>query len=474
MGVPKIAIVGRPNVGKSSLLNRLAGKRVSIVAPTPGVTRDRVTALVELDPPLESPPGSASTLVELVDTGGYGAYTAAGRRFDDIGADLTLLVPQIETQIRLAVEEAALVLFVVDAQAGLTTLDGTIATLLRKSGAARRVVVVANKVDGAKWVAQGQEASALGFGEPWCVSATTGFGVRELLDALHGRVRPGDAAAPSEEMRLAIVGKRNSGKSTLINTLAGEPRVIVSEIAGTTRDAVDVRFRIEGRTLLAIDTAGARKRKSVSDDVELYAYDRMLAAVARADVVLLLIDATAEVSQVDQRLASELLRRFKPVVITVNKWDLVEDRLKPQDYQEYLTERLRGLDFAPIAFVSAAANQGVREVIALAFNLFEQAGHVEPTAGLNRIVRSIVTRSGPSSRQGREARIYYAAQIGTHPPTIALVVNEPALFRGEYERYLLNRLHEELDCGEVPIRLLFRRRRRDEREAEDPVAHSAP
>jgi GTP-binding protein len=288
MSVPQIAIVGRPNVGKSSLLNRFARQRVSIVAPVPGVTRDRVTALIELDAPLDTPPGTPQRLVEIVDTGGYGAYTTEGARFDDVGADLAELAPEIETQIEAAVEHAWLILLVVDVQAGMTALDQSIAALLRRHGQAHRVVCVANKVDSDKWVADAQDASRLGFGETFAVSASNGFGVRQLLEALYDRLPPESEAVPEApgEMKLAIVARRNAGKSTLINRLAGESRVIVSEIAGTTRDAVDVRFEIKGRTMIAIDTAGVRKHKSFADAVEMYAYDRVLAAIVRADVAV--------------------------------------------------------------------------------------------------------------------------------------------------------------------------------------------
>ncbi|MCZ6542169.1 MAG: 50S ribosome-binding GTPase, partial [Planctomycetota bacterium] len=301
MTVPQIAIVGRPNVGKSSLLNRLARQRVSIVAPAAGVTRDRVSTLIELDGPLEGSKGTPSKFVELVDTGGYGVYTADGKRFDDVGADLTILSPQIEDQIRAAMEQAELVLLVVDAQSGITGLEHAMAAMLRQQGVAGKVLLVANKVDSDKWIAHGLEAAGLGFGQPMCVSARTGYGTRELLDALYERTSLDPQREPesSQEMKIAIVSKRNAGKSTLINALAGEPRVIVSEIAGTTRDAIDVRFEIEGRTMLAIDTAGVRKRKSFADEIELYAYHRMLAAIRRADVVLFLIDAQRDVSQVD-------------------------------------------------------------------------------------------------------------------------------------------------------------------------------
>ena len=462
MSVPQIAIVGRPNVGKSSLLNRMARKPVSIVAPEPGVTRDRVSALIELDAPPDSPPDAVPRMIEVVDTGGFGAYTAQGKRYDDIGEDLATLAPDIEAQIQVATEQADLILLVVDAQAGLCGLDGDIATLIRRHGDADKVLLVANKVDSDKWISHSAEASSLGLGEPACVSAANGYGLRALLERVYELVSASgdDEPGPSEEMKFAIVAKRNAGKSTLINALAGEPRVIVSEIAGTTRDAIDVRFEIGGRTMLAIDTAGIRKLKSLADDIEELAYARMLAAIRRADVVVFLVDATVEVSQVDKRLSLELQRLYKPTLIAVNKWDLVENRVKSGDYLTYLTEQLRGLSYAPIAFVSAKEGRGLTDLVSMAFNLYQQAGHFEPTGQLNRIIESILSRRGPSPKLGAHAKVYYVCQIDSHPPTIALVVNEPKLFEGVYERYLVNRLHEELACSEVPIRVLFRKRKR--------------
>ena len=303
VSLPRIAIVGRPNVGKSSLLNRLARRRVSIVDPTPGVTRDRVSSLIEIDAPVETPADTPSLLVEVTDTGGYGVYTAEGARYDDVGADLASLTGAIEAQIVTAIDQADLILFVTDAQAGLTSLDEAIAALLRERGVGERILPVANKVDGEPWEADAIEAARLGFAARRAgVSAINGYRVEPLLDEVYRRLitRPerdeAGAEPENEEVKFAIVGKRNSGKSTLINTLAGAPRVIVSEIAGTTRDAIDVRFEIDGRRLLAIDTAGVRKRKSFADDIEHYAYTRMLQSIRRADVVLLLIDATVEVS----------------------------------------------------------------------------------------------------------------------------------------------------------------------------------
>lgn len=462
MAVPRVAIVGRPNVGKSSLLNRLARRRVSIVDPTPGVTRDRVSVLLELDPPASTPRGTEPRLVEVLDTGGWGVYSAEGSHVDDAGCDLRELTEDIELQVRSAMEQADLIVLLIDAQAGVMPLDETVATLLRKSGAGDRVLVVASKVDGDSWEAHGMEAAALGLGTPICVSSTSGYGQRDLVDAIWTRIDalPEAEAERDSELRIAIVGKRNAGKSSMVNALAGEERVIVSEIAGTTRDAVDVRFEVDGRVFTAIDTAGVRKKKSFADDVEYYAYRRMLHAIRRSDVAVLLVDATTRVSQVDKKLSQELQRQYKPTVIAVNKWDLVDDLVATEEFLEYLTQELRGLDFAPIVFTSASEGEGLRDVVSMAFNLHEQASHRETTGRVNATIGEILAKRGPSSRLGTQAKLLYATQIDTNPPTLALVVNDPALFEGRYERYLLNRLREEMPYSEVPIRLVFSRRKR--------------
>jgi GTP-binding protein len=328
---------------------------------------------------------------------------------------------------------------------------------------------VATKVDGPRWEAHAHELAGLGFGEPMMCSATSNYMRRELFDWLY-EITP-EAERGEElaaDLKIAIVGKRNAGKSSLVNALAGEPRVIVSEIAGTTRDAVDVRFELGGRSIIAIDTAGVRRKKSFADRIEWFAYDRAKRAIDRADVVLMLIDATEKVSQVDEQLAMLVQRAHKPVVVVVNKWDLVEGRagptgklVTPEAYDEYLRKELVGLSFAPIALMSAVSGLNIRQTIALAFDLHEQAGRRVTTGQLNRLIRGILEQRGPPNKLGSQVKLLYVAQVSVHPPTIVMVVNRPELVQPNYERFLLNRFREALPFPEVPIRLVVRGRRRD-------------
>lgn len=487
--LPQIAILGRPNVGKSSLLNALAGRRVSIVDSTPGTTRDRVAATIELHAEgrrsVDRAPGR---FVDLIDTGGWGVYTVEGRQKDDAGKDLGALTPEIEAQILAAARRAAIVLLVLDARSGPMPLDERVAQLLRRERLVERVLAAANKVDDGSIEADVAELSRLGFGMPLPVSAKSGRGMAKLRAALLERLdavapeapvaasggapgagvddaeagAPVRGPAPSPELKVAIVGRRNAGKSSLVNALAGEPRVIVSEIAGTTRDSIDVRFEIDGRVMLAIDTAGVRKRKSWDGDIEYYSNLRTQESIRRADVTVLLLDVTEKVSQVEKNLAMTLTESWKPVVVALNKWDLVSPSMKAEDFAAYLEQELPGLAFAPIVCVSAAKGTGLRNLVAMCFNLDEQAGHRETTGRVNAAVAEILRERGPSSSLGTRAKVLYVTQIDVRPPTLAMVVNKPKLFEGSYRRYLENRLRDALPYSEVPIRLVISERRRDE------------
>jgi GTP-binding protein len=441
MALPMVAIVGRPNVGKSSLLNTLAGRRISIVDPTAGVTRDRIQTLIEHD----------GVYFDLVDTGGYGIVDR-----DDLGE-------QVEQQIRYAVEQAALILFVVDARDGLMPLDSAVAEWLRRSG--RPVLLIANKVDAPNARVELAEFYKLGFGEPLAVSALHRRGEAELKDRIAEALRPlGEAAAPQDPtMKIAIVGRRNVGKSTFINALAGQERVIVSEVAGTTRDAVDVRFERDGHTYVAIDTAGVRKKSKMSDDIEYYSFHRAELSIRRADVVLFMLDATQEVSSVDKHLGAYIAEQHKPCILVVNKWDLAKDRASTDQYGEYLLKTLPGLEYAPVAFTTARDARNIQSVIDLAAGLFKQARTRVSTADLNAVIEELSTHVTPRARHGTGAvKIFYGTQVSTEPPTLVFFVNDPSRVSPAFQRFLLNRLRERLPFPEVPVRLMFRGRRSHE------------
>lgn len=520
MPIPRIAIVGRPNVGKSSLLNMIAQQKLSIVDPTAGTTRDRVSTIVEFTPPDHGADSKEKITAEITDTGGFGVYVSEGARFNEVGADLSTLTGDIEFQISQAVKNSDLVLFVIDTQQGVTTLDEQVARLLRervlgergtkagreaakkakvgkktsKKGGKKseakaddeapaashnvRVIMVANKCDGPRWEAHAYEAANLGFGDPIPISAKNNYFRRDFLDAIYLALKevPGVQIGKPDEhddpiMKLAIVGKRNAGKSSLVNALAGEQRVIVSEIAGTTRDAVDVRFEMDGQTFVAIDTAGLRKKKSFQDQIEHFAFDRAQRSIERADVIALLIDATEPISQVDQQLAMLAQKSFKPLVIVVNKWDLVEGTtaragknkgkvVEAELYDEYLRKEFKGLEFAPVVFTSANTGKNLKAVVKTAFELHTQASERVSTGKLNRLLKMVLSTRGPSSKLGTFAKAYFISQVAVQPPTIVLVVNKPELFTPNYKRFLLNRIREEAPYAEVPIKLIVKERRR--------------
>lgn len=437
MRLPQIAIVGRPNVGKSSLANALARQRVSIVEPIAGTTRDRVVTVCEL----------ADTWVELVDTGGHGVVDR-----DDLSDD-------VERQIRYAINEATLILFVVDGRDGMTPLDRSTAEMLRP--VADRVTLIANKVDEAHMDAELGDFMRLGFGEPRPVSALSANGLRDLREYIAQKLAGiGENAPPDRVMKVALVGRRNAGKSTFVNALAGEERVIVSEIPGTTRDSIDVRIEKDGRALIVIDTAGMRKKAKIEDGIEFFAYSRALQSIRRADVVLLMIDAASTVGLVDKRLAQIIAEEYKPCVVVVNKWDLAKGQAGSDEYGEYLNKTLPEIDYAPVSFTTANVGRNVDSTVDLASELLKQSRLRVPTGQLNQSLREAIAQSEHSAGRGsRRPKFFYATQASVEPPTIVVFVNDPELVSQSYSRFLINRMRERLPFDEVPIRLVIRGRR---------------
>jgi GTPase len=453
--LPVVAIVGRPNVGKSSLFNWLAGRRIAIVDPTAGVTRDRIATLVPID----------ARYVELMDTGGIGV------------ADVDNLTEDIERQIATALDQAHVILFVVDGRAGMMGLDEEVARRLRHMD--KPIVCVANKCDTASLDPQAAEFYKLGFGKVVCVSAQQNRNRDELERLIRERLPAAEEleAAPKDvALKLAIVGRRNTGKSTFINSLAQSERVIVSEVPGTTRDSIDVRFERDGLTFLAIDTAGVRKKKSLQNDIEFYSLARAERSIRRADVVLLFLDAAQRISKVDKQLAEYILEQHKPAIFVVNKWDLMTPT-PTSKMGNYIHKTFPSLDFVPIAFVTAKSGRNVHAVLNLAQHLHKQAGSRVSTGDLNRVLRQALEASPPPLRQNRRPKVYYATQAGTHPPTIVLFTNGPELFDNTYQRYLLKTIRDQLHFNDVPIRLHLRRRQRTDQtsleETRAPAAEKA-
>jgi GTP-binding protein len=434
-----VAIVGRPNVGKSSLLNWLAGKRVAIVEPTAGVTRDRVSILLRAD----------DRFFELVDTGGMGVQ------------DVDNLTLQVERQIEAAIDEASVVLFVVDARAGLMPLDEDVARRLRY--VTKPIVLVANKCDSPELDAQAGEFYRLGRGKLICVSTQHNRNKAELLQMIAERLPPPEDDPAEPAMKLAIVGRRNTGKSTFINNLAQSERMIVSEVPGTTRDSVDVRFERDGKTFVAIDTAGVRRARSIATDIEFYSMARAQRSIRRADVVFLFLDPRVRISKVDKQLAGYILENHKPAVFVVNKWDLMAPAPTGK-YGNYLRHTFPSLDYLPIAFITAKSGKNIQAVLNLAQSLFKQASARVSTGELNRVVREALERQAPPMRQGRRPKVFYATQVATQPPTVVLFTNGPDLFDPPYQRYLIKTFRDRLPFRDVPIKLHLRRKRRDERE----------
>lgn len=437
MSKPIVAIVGRPNVGKSTLFNRLVGRRLAIVDEVPGTTRDRLYADVEWG-------GKRFT---LVDTGGLELATR-----DE-------LIAQVRAQAQLAIAEADVIIFMTDVTTGLTAGDEEVAEVLRRS--AKPVLLAANKADNAALRQAALEFYRLGLGDPYPISALHGTGVGDLLDRVVASFPAEVEEEEIEAVRIAIVGRPNVGKSSLLNRILGYERAIVHEAPGTTRDAIDTFLEWEGKPVVLIDTAGIRRRGRIEPGVEKYSVLRALRAIDRADVVLLLIDATEGVTAQDAHIAGYVLEEAKGIVVVVNKWDLIrKDAHTKEAYTQHVRASLRFLDYVPILFISALTGQGVGQVLPTALRVREERLVRIPTAELNRIIQDAVARHAPPSKAGKRLKIYYATQASVDPPTFVFFVNDPKLVHFSYERYLENRIREHYGFLGTPLKLSFRKRKR--------------
>jgi GTP-binding protein len=436
MPIPQVVIVGRPNVGKSSIFNWLAGRRIAIVDSTSGVTRDRLTYLLKIQ----------DRYVELVDTGGMGIEDADN------------LTDHIEEQISLAVDSADVILFVVDTRAGLTPLDEEVARRLRYVSVP--ILCLANKTDGREWDAEANTFYRLGH-KVLPVSAHQHRRLDLLLNAIHERLPTVSEIAEIYEeptMRVAIVGRRNTGKSTFVNTLAQAERMITSEVPGTTRDSVDVRFELDGKAFVAIDTPGFQRRKSTASSIDFFGTHRAQRSVRRADVVLLFLDASQRISKVDKQLCDYVAKQYKPCIFVVNKWDLMAESLSTDRWVTYLRDTFRTMWYVPIAFITGQTGRNVKALLNHAQMLFKQSRSRVATAVLNKMVRAALDRSPPPLHRNKRPKIYYATQVAEQPPTIVLFCNTPAALSAQYQRYLLGVFREHVSFGEVPIKLYLRKR----------------
>ncbi|HPA34279.1 MAG TPA: ribosome biogenesis GTPase Der [Anaerolineaceae bacterium] len=452
MRKPVVALVGRPNVGKSTLFNRLAGEPLAIVDDTPGTTRDRLLSEGEW----------SGIPFFIVDTGGIDP-SEGGRTPLSVGS--AEFIEEIRSQAEIAIQEADVVLFVVDAISGVTPADREVAQILRRSQQIRDgspyppVLLVVNKADSAGLRSSAPEFYELGMGEPHPISAVHGTGTGDLLDVLVESFPKGE---PEEDdsIKIAIVGKPNVGKSSLLNRLVGADRAIVSDIPGTTRDAIDTRMDYDGLPLTLIDTAGIRRRGRIERGVEKYSVIRSLRAIERADVALLVVDATGGLTAQDAHIAGFILDAWKSAVVVVNKWDAVEkDTHTLQQYTERIRQELKFLSYVPILFISAKTGQRVDQVLPMALRVQEERLARVPTGALNRILQTAQDVHVPSSKSGRALKVYYGTQVGANPPTFLVHVNDPKLAHFTYIRFLENRIREEFPFTGTPIRVILKARR---------------
>jgi len=435
MSKPIVAVIGRPNVGKSTFFNRLAGKRISIVEDTPGVTRDRIYAEVEW----------LNYRFSLIDTGGLEPSTSE------------LIPVQMRHQAQLAIDTADVIIFLVDGRAGLTAQDREIAELLRKNH--KPILLVINKVDSHIQSEHYYDFYELGLGDPVEISSEMAYGIGDLLDLVVSNFSKMDKQDEEEDelIKVAVIGKPNVGKSSLINHILGEERVIVSDIAGTTRDAIDTPFSADGQNYLLIDTAGLRRKSKIYDDVEHYSVIRAIAAIERADVCLLMIDGREGVTEQDKKVAGLSHENGKAMLILVNKWDLVEKDNKTVNIMTKDIRRELGFcQYAPILFVSVETGQRLNRILPMVQHIANQNSLRVQTGVLNEVVAEATLMKQPPSDKGKRLKIYYVTQVSVKPPTFILFINDKELTHFSYLRYLENRIRESFGFEGTPLRFMYR------------------
>jgi len=458
MNKPVLALVGRPNVGKSTLFNRLAGERLAITDDIPGTTRDRL--LAESD--------WAGYTFNIIDTGGIDPTKM--RKQDPLSIGSVNFIDEIRTQAEIAIDESDVILFIVDTIAGVTTADIEVAEILRRKQkhidkqTFPPIILVANKADSAQLRQNALTFYELGLGKPFAISAIHGTGTGDLLDEVVKHFKtPEEEDEDDNSVKIAIVGKPNAGKSSLLNQIVGSDRSIVSPIPGTTRDAIDTLITWEGIPITLIDTAGIRRRGRVAPGVEKYSVLRALKAIERADVSLLIIDAESGISAQDTHIAGFIKDAWKSAIVTVNKWDVIEkDTYTMLEYEKIIRQELNFVDYVPMLFVSALTGQRVNQVLPLALRVQEERLVRLTTSQLNRIIQNAQDRHQAPSHSGRSFRIYYGTQVRSDPPTFLLHVNDPELAHFTYMRFIENQIRRDYPFLGTPIRLVLRKRQRTE------------
>ena len=433
MSKPVVAVIGRPNVGKSTFFNRIVGKRISIVEDTPGVTRDRIYAEAEWN----------GIHFGLIDTGGIEPDSK------------DVILSQMREQAQVAMDMADVILFIVDGKEGITSADEEVANMLRRKG--REIVLLVNKIDNPRKIPDTfYDFYSLGVGEPIPVSAANMLNLGDVLDKIVSSF-PEGAGEEDESTKVAVIGKPNVGKSSLINRLLAEKRVIVSDIAGTTRDSIDTPFTWEGEDYTLIDTAGIRRQNKINENIEKYSVIRAVAAIERSDVCLLVIDATEGITEQDKRIAGVAHEAGKGVIIVVNKWDLLKKETNTmKEYRETIEAELPFLSYAPTLFISVLTGQRVQEVMKMVKTVAENRSMRVPTGQLNSLISDAVMMKQPPSDKGKRLKIYYVTQVGIRPPLFSFQINKRELMHFSYARYLENKIREAFNFDGTSVKFVFR------------------